>query len=111
MDARIDAFAPKAEDIASSQTPEDRRIGRLRGLDPPERLLELKVCDPAMGSGHLLVNLVDCLGPIEFLVSADDRDDPDGAEARRRSASASQRYPWASAHVPSAVSVSCPGSA
>ena len=36
-------------------------MGRLKTLDPAERLLELKVCDPAMGSGHFLVNLVDHL--------------------------------------------------
>ncbi len=30
-------------------------------LDPAARLLELKICDPAMGSGHFLVALVDDL--------------------------------------------------
>ena len=33
----------------------------LKRLDPAARILELKVCDPAMGSGHFLVNLVDTL--------------------------------------------------
>ena len=33
----------------------------LKPLDPAEQLLDLKVCDPAMGSGHFLVNLVDYL--------------------------------------------------
>ena len=33
----------------------------MQQLDPAERLLELKICDPAMGSGHFLVNLVDHL--------------------------------------------------
>ena len=36
-------------------------MGRLKPLDPAEKLLDLKVCDPAMGSGHFLVNLVDYL--------------------------------------------------
>ena len=36
-------------------------MGRVKRLDPAERTLELKVCDPAMGSGHFLVNLVDYL--------------------------------------------------
>ena len=40
---------------------EDRRLGILAGIDPAERLLELKICDPAMGSGHFLVSLVDYL--------------------------------------------------
>jgi hypothetical protein len=31
------------------------------GLDPASRLLELKICDPAMGAGHFLVSLVDDL--------------------------------------------------
>ncbi len=30
-------------------------------LDPAERLLDLKICDPAMGAGHFLVSLVDDL--------------------------------------------------
>lgn len=34
---------------------------RLDALDPASRILELKVCDPAMGSGHFLVALVDDL--------------------------------------------------
>ena len=59
--ARIDAFAAEASALAESPVPEDRRIGRLRRLDPAEKLLELKICDPAMGSGHFLVNLVDHL--------------------------------------------------
>jgi hypothetical protein len=32
-----------------------------QGLDPAERLLDLKICDPAMGAGHFLVSLVDFL--------------------------------------------------
>ena len=39
----------------------ERAIARLAQHDPAERLLDLKVCDPAMGSGHFLVNLVDYL--------------------------------------------------
>ncbi len=73
VDARINAFAAKAEDIASSQVPEDRRMGRLKRIDPAEKLLELKVCDPAMGSGHFLVNLVDYLADrvIEAMAEAE----------------------------------------
>ena len=71
--ARLEAFAAQAEDIASSQVPEDRRMGRLKRLDPAEKLLELKVCDPAMGSGHFLVNLVDYLADrvIEAMAEAE----------------------------------------
>ena len=72
-DAGMQAFAAKAEDAASSQVPEDRRMGRLKRLDPAEKLLELKVCDPAMGSGHFLVNLVDYLADrvIEAMAEAE----------------------------------------
>ena len=59
--ARMDAFAAEASELASSPLPEDRRMGRLKRLDPAEKLLELKTCDPAMGSRHFLVNLVDHL--------------------------------------------------
>ena len=72
-DARMEDFAAKVAEIGSEQTSEDRRIGRLKRLDPAERLLELKVCDPAMGSGHFLVNLVDYLadGVIEAMAEAE----------------------------------------
>ena len=72
-DARMEEFAVRAEDIASSQVPEDRRMGRLKRFDPAEKLLELKVCDPAMGSGHFLVNLVDYLADrvIEAMAEAE----------------------------------------
>ena len=43
----------------ASLTPPD--WDALDGADPASRLLELKVCDPAMGSGHFLVALVDDL--------------------------------------------------
>ena len=59
--SRMDAFAARVSELATSKLPEDRRIGRLKQLDPAKKLLELKVCDPAMGSGHFLVNLVDHL--------------------------------------------------
>ena len=58
---RMDAFNAEAARLASGELPEHRQMGRLKTLDPAERLLELKVCDPAMGSGHFLVNLVDHL--------------------------------------------------
>ena len=59
--SRIDAFLARHAELATSPLSENRRIGRLKPLDPAEQLLDLKVCDPAMGSGHFLVNLVDYL--------------------------------------------------
>ena len=52
-EARREAFREAAEAGA--------RPADLRRLDPAGRLLELKICDPAMGSGHFLVNLADWL--------------------------------------------------
>ena len=59
--SRMDDFIAKNSELPASHLPEDRRIGQLKQVDPAEKLLELKVCDPAMGSGHFLVNLVDHL--------------------------------------------------
>lgn len=58
---QIDAFRDKAEELANSRESEEERLMTLKGIDPAERILELKFCDPAMGSGHFLVNLVDYL--------------------------------------------------
>ena len=40
---------------------EDYRIAQLQKADPARAITRLKVCDPAMGSGHFLVSLVDWL--------------------------------------------------
>ena len=58
---RSDAFESEISAVEAGKLPEERRIGRLKRLDPAEKILELKICDPAMGSGHFLVNLVDTL--------------------------------------------------
>jgi len=58
---RVDAFTDKIAELETSRLPEERKIGRLKAFDPAEKLLELKICDPAMGSGHFLVSLVDYL--------------------------------------------------
>jgi hypothetical protein len=58
---RLEDFSATAEEQASSTKPENQRLGALKRNDPAEKLLELKICDPAMGSGHFLVSLVDYL--------------------------------------------------
>ena len=60
-DARMEAFAREAEEPAGGPMAQEVRLARLAKLDPAERILDLRVCDPAMGSGHFLVNLVDYL--------------------------------------------------
>jgi Eco57I restriction-modification methylase len=59
--ARLEAFRTRAEELAGNSQPESHRLGALKRLDPAERILDLKICDPAMGSGHFLVSLVDYL--------------------------------------------------
>ncbi len=73
VDDRMEAFAAEASDLVSREVREDWLMGRLKRLDPAERTLELKVCDPAMGSGHFLVNLVDYLADrvIEAMAEAE----------------------------------------
>ena len=61
MQRCMDNFEFKIAEFAQSDLSDDMRIGLLKEFDPAEKLLELKICDPAMGSGHFLVNLVDFL--------------------------------------------------
>lgn len=58
---RVSIFTAKATELAKDTRTKDARIAELMSLDPASRLLDLKVCDPAMGSGHFLVSLVDWL--------------------------------------------------
>jgi Eco57I restriction-modification methylase len=58
---KLEAFRKKADELSAGAQPENYKIGALKRFDPSEKLLELKICDPAMGSGHFLVSLVDYL--------------------------------------------------
>jgi hypothetical protein len=58
---RMDAFHSTCEEQETSTKAEDQRLGILKRSDPAEKILDLKICDPAMGSGHFLVSLVDYL--------------------------------------------------
>lgn len=57
---RLDGFRA-ALDKLDPKDAEDYRRGLLRAADPASAILSLRVCDPAMGSGHFLVSLVDTL--------------------------------------------------
>lgn len=59
VEDRKRAFRDKIEELAQSDLPDHRKMGTLKTLDPATKLLDLKICDPAMGSGHFLVSLVD----------------------------------------------------
>ncbi len=58
---RLSIFEKKAAELASDRRPKAQREAELRKLDPAEAVLDLKVLDPAMGSGHFLVTAVDFL--------------------------------------------------
>jgi len=58
---RAAAFDEQIADWKSRKELKSIDWERLDALDPASRVLELKVCDPAMGSGHFLVALVDDL--------------------------------------------------
>ena len=67
-----EAFLAKVEELRDQPATGTRRAALSR-LDPAMRLLELRVCDPAMGSGHFLVSLVDKLADqvIEAMAEAE----------------------------------------
>ena len=58
---RLGAFEEKAAELKGDRRPQAERKAELRKLDPAEAVLDLKVLDPAMGSGHFLVTAVDFL--------------------------------------------------
>ena len=61
VEAHFEAFEREAKGIPDGGSQRERSIKRLEKHDPAEKLLNLKICDPAMGSGHFLVNLVDSI--------------------------------------------------
>ena len=58
---RLAAFVEKAAELAADPRPRTERHAELLQMDPAEAVLDLKVLDPAMGSGHFLVTAVDFL--------------------------------------------------
>ncbi len=58
---RLKAFENKATTLKSDRRPKAQSKTELLKLDPAEAVLNLKVLDPAMGSGHFLVTAVDFL--------------------------------------------------
>jgi len=61
IEERRQRFERHAALLKSSGRAKDARASELRRYDPAEAALELKVLDPAMGSGHFLVTAVDYL--------------------------------------------------
>lgn len=58
---RSQNFLDAAQRLAFDPRPVECRLAELATADTAAALLELRVCDPAMGSGHFLVSLLDWL--------------------------------------------------
>ncbi len=58
---RVTAFRARSDELASMRGAKADRLTRLAEKDAAESFLKLRVCDPAMGSGHFLVSFVDFL--------------------------------------------------
>ena len=61
VQARMGGFMEEAARVPTDGPARERAVAHLAEHDPAEAILALKVCDPAMGSGHFLVSLVDYL--------------------------------------------------
>ena len=61
VEERLKAFEARARELNSDHRSKAERRAELLKLDPAEATLDLKVLDPAMGSGHFLVTAVDFL--------------------------------------------------
>ena len=61
VEERLKAFEEKSRQLKSDNREKPVRHAELIPLDPAEAVLDLKVLDPAMGSGHFLVTAVDFL--------------------------------------------------
>ncbi len=55
------AFIERANALAADKRPVTERLRAIGALDPAQAFVGLRICDPAMGSGHFLVSLVDYL--------------------------------------------------
>ena len=61
VEERLETFEKRAKELAGDEGTKQERRAELQKLDPAESVLDLKVLDPAMGSGHFLVTAVDFL--------------------------------------------------
>lgn len=68
LDEAEAAFRGRLDELVAEKRPADQIVARLQADDPATAMLRLKICDPAMGSGHFLVSLVDVLAERILLV-------------------------------------------
>ena len=86
VEERLSAFEEMAGQLKSDRRPKAERQQELAALDPAEAVLDLKILDPAMGSGHFLVTAVDFLSDyiadlVEYVPGVPDWLEGDGSEA------------------------------
>lgn len=58
---RVERFRERSNWLHRKKSPTPADWSALASLDPADAILDLRICDPAMGSGHFLVALVDYL--------------------------------------------------
>ena len=70
-----DAAARMIDGYAKRKTINDPQWQAIDAADPASQILDLKICDPAMGSGHFLVALVDWLASrvLEAIATTEER--------------------------------------
>ena len=61
VEERLEAFRRAAKPVPGRKLSAAERASAVEAADPASRILDLKICDPAMGSGHFLVSLIDYL--------------------------------------------------
>ena len=86
VEGRLKKFESRARELAKDKRPKEERRAELQKLDPAQAVLDLKVLDPAMGSGHFLVTAVDFLSDyiselIEYVPAVPEWLDDDDAYA------------------------------
>ncbi|MGX4806867.1 Eco57I restriction-modification methylase domain-containing protein [Bradyrhizobium guangdongense] len=85
IEERLAAFRERSAALAQDKRRPEIRLAELQGLDPASHILELRICDPAMGSGHFLVSLVDWLADHALAAIAEAEAVVDWSEAPYRS--------------------------
>ena len=67
----MDKFIQAAANVNCVADCDSEEMKHLRQLDPAERILDLRICDPAIGSGHFLVDLVDWMSDRVLIAMAE----------------------------------------
>ncbi len=74
INEKLESFKNVSAKLKKLRSSKKERLKVLQKADPASAILDLKICDPAMGSGHFLVSLVDYLADriLESLVESEE---------------------------------------